>query len=1612
MLASEFLRKYSTNVGRAQSPRKDARRHEADDGKTSASVRRAVGTPPTALPVLTRAAQRPSAVERAPHLGGGGVSSAQFLQATFGMSGTSGERNDETSRSLRGGDSPSWGGFRLAPSRAAAHPHSRRDGHPAMQLPHAKPLGGSPSKVRPIAPLTSTSTAMHGTSVRPSAVRRVNGGLHQGSSVSGATAGGQAAPPPHHSGGTDAAAAAHSIYDHEFRTTTGVETVATRWSTSSALVMAGLHHSLFRIDAMLQALNSNKKFDEVGDDAASFFLARAKRAEGEGLGTTSPGHVVLHAVDRLPEGVDSLRHLGTPGVSPDDVMNMTVSSATLSAAATSSTAPGRGSSNGNLRGGGTGTNTSLADDLTPSDDAATQLRDQRLIIETLTAEVQRMRQASVQLEQHEATQIRLAKDATAAMHASQTEVKALKHEIKTMSSEAVALKKKMSLLEAENHDLLSLVRSGGMMGGGGGLAGDGLDGDSLFDAEDGRGGGISSSPFVSSRAANTPGGLPGGSAAMNTRGALLLSGTLATSFATGGNGPGAAVWQTDSTVAGHALDPPAMDLDVHVDDDAGDDEQDEVAAVLPPSHIAQMRTRLLAATGASSSVSDVISSSQSKRRSRRGSVTSAASAAGSPLAKSAGVSQDAFADSHASLIPRSVSRAPAFVAHSFLASRRYLTSEPFGSAGPKSGAALPDVTFVAIGVQGAAALSKNHPAEFADALRATWRILREVSQRHLKRPFPLRKSAYDALFAFPSVVDAVSWCLDLQVAMVQWPRWPKCFETHPDAAAADSEELGDTENPVALWCGLRLRMGIDVGPAQLVGDPTAACFVDYLPVDSVGSLPVAADETAEGAPASATDAFFSSGGYDRDHKAYALTLSRVSFGGMIAVSEAVEARLRELAGHDDVALDVLGEPLITPHCMLSSAVERKAIFSIVPRLLKERVGDIRRTISAATAARQALHGLEADDTQHHQGASAVPTKVSDDGGGNSSASVTLQPSSSVQVEKSLAPMASDISDLEKLLGRVQKHHRAYAPIACADGFLEGDDLLPRRGDDAQIRSTYPSGEGVTLVAVRMDGADAIESAIRDGTVSLAPAAAQGGHRSRSVTSMASAGSTAVTPASLCAAVNDCFYDNVEHIATVTGGKIFFRAPRRPPTTGDTAAFIATAWTMAAFPTLEAAWAFASAVDSRLLTADWPREIIDHPNVPEAKTLAWRGRTVFRGPRAAIGLQQLGSRKACRPRFDAITGTVTYAGGDALDAVALCAFAGAGQILATDAAAHQLLVSLAAPNAAVPVSSLELSAVRPAPLLLPHVIPLFPINPLDDGASSEKVPLRVIVPRDMVGRCFMWREMDTYEAYVGTEEYRRTCRELLALDHAQTKRVASIVPLSLPSGGTGNRGMSTPYHQDFFVGTLMVARCVRRYFAGAQASEQAIADLAAKLEQNLLASFDPLRRGTALQHDPLRWDVVECRMMLQLAPRITLGSHAALNAVFEPGAATREYDASPRRLGDSSGIVGKPQRRKSTSLAPGVSGVAVRLRRRSSLKGPSAGASASVVSPPTPNAAAAGGTMSHPATTIGSNATTPGKLRRTGSLTLASGSVTAPPPHTPNSNHIDGPKPTFTFPVEL
>ena len=127
------------------------------------------------------------------------------------------------------------------------------------------------------------------------------------------------------------------------------------------------------------------------------------------------------------------------------------------------------------------------------------------------------------------------------------------------------------------------------------------------------------------------------------------------------------------------------------------------------------------------------------------------------------------------------------------------------------------VTLVFTDVQGSTRLWERCGAGMRGALEVHDRVLRELLAGN--SGYEVKTQGDSFMVAFPSVLDALRWCLDAQEALLHAP-WPEDLLSQPEAA----EEAGP-HGP--LFRGLRVRMGIHVGePDRRTDERTGR--VDYV----------------------------------------------------------------------------------------------------------------------------------------------------------------------------------------------------------------------------------------------------------------------------------------------------------------------------------------------------------------------------------------------------------------------------------------------------------------------------------------------------------------------------------------------------------------------------------------------------------------------------------------------------------------------------------------------------------------------------------------------------------------------------------------------------------------
>ncbi|HYI01783.1 adenylate/guanylate cyclase domain-containing protein, partial [Hyalangium sp.] len=127
------------------------------------------------------------------------------------------------------------------------------------------------------------------------------------------------------------------------------------------------------------------------------------------------------------------------------------------------------------------------------------------------------------------------------------------------------------------------------------------------------------------------------------------------------------------------------------------------------------------------------------------------------------------------------------------------------------------VALVFTDIQGSTLLWERCSASMRVALELHDRILRTLLVA--SSGYEVKTQGDSFMVAFPTVVEAVRWCLEVQEALLDAP-WPEELLAWPDAA----QERGPRG---VLYRGLRVRMGVHVGEPELRVDPRTG-QVDYV----------------------------------------------------------------------------------------------------------------------------------------------------------------------------------------------------------------------------------------------------------------------------------------------------------------------------------------------------------------------------------------------------------------------------------------------------------------------------------------------------------------------------------------------------------------------------------------------------------------------------------------------------------------------------------------------------------------------------------------------------------------------------------------------------------------
>jgi predicted ATPase/class 3 adenylate cyclase/Tfp pilus assembly protein PilF len=130
------------------------------------------------------------------------------------------------------------------------------------------------------------------------------------------------------------------------------------------------------------------------------------------------------------------------------------------------------------------------------------------------------------------------------------------------------------------------------------------------------------------------------------------------------------------------------------------------------------------------------------------------------------------------------------------------------------------VALVFTDVQGSTALWEHGPALMREALAVHDEVLRRIIEE--RGGYEVKTEGDAFMVAFARAADAVRWCLDAQLALLD-ARWPEAIFDRPEAAIA---RQGDH----ILFRGLRVRMGAHIGEPDCRPDPVTGRMDYFGPV--------------------------------------------------------------------------------------------------------------------------------------------------------------------------------------------------------------------------------------------------------------------------------------------------------------------------------------------------------------------------------------------------------------------------------------------------------------------------------------------------------------------------------------------------------------------------------------------------------------------------------------------------------------------------------------------------------------------------------------------------------------------------------------------------------------
>jgi class 3 adenylate cyclase len=122
------------------------------------------------------------------------------------------------------------------------------------------------------------------------------------------------------------------------------------------------------------------------------------------------------------------------------------------------------------------------------------------------------------------------------------------------------------------------------------------------------------------------------------------------------------------------------------------------------------------------------------------------------------------------------------------------------------------VALVFTDVQGSTTQWEMH----ADVMSSALQLHNELMRRKIEQygGYEVKTEGDAFMIAFGSCLDAVRWCLDVQLALLE-VEWPSALYAHPDAVVVQHPENKQS----VLFRGLRVRMGVHFGEPRAERDP-------------------------------------------------------------------------------------------------------------------------------------------------------------------------------------------------------------------------------------------------------------------------------------------------------------------------------------------------------------------------------------------------------------------------------------------------------------------------------------------------------------------------------------------------------------------------------------------------------------------------------------------------------------------------------------------------------------------------------------------------------------------------------------------------------------------------